>query len=74
MRKVRKRRPHPPGCRHCENVQAYRDMRAAQIEANGGWRNETAHVGCITFKQWLIMCKQNRLALESYDVRLTDTG
>lgn len=34
-------------------VDAYRDTRAAQIEAAGGWRNETAHEGAIVFGRWL---------------------
>lgn len=34
-------------------VSDYRDSRAAQIEAAGGWRNEDAHRGAVVFKTWL---------------------
>lgn len=34
-------------------VDEYRDTRAAQVEAAGGWRNEDAHRGAVVFKRWL---------------------
>lgn len=58
-RKTRKdkgtRKPHPRTCRHCEMVREYREERERQIAARGGFRNETAHHGVVTFKEWLIM-------------------
>ena len=46
-------RGHPPGrrptpCRHCDDVDNYREHRALQI---ADWRNENAKG--ITFKEWL---------------------
>ena len=49
-----KHKPHPAHCQHCESVRTYRTVREASIEANGGIRNENAHHGVITFKEWLI--------------------
>ncbi len=51
-------RGHPPGrrltpCLHCDMCDDYRATRAAQLEAAGGWRNETAGVEAVLFKQWL---------------------
>lgn len=61
-RKVRKdkgvSRPHPVGCAHCKMVQEYRDARDADIERQGGFRNENAR-GRYTFKEWLVMYYRN---------------
>lgn len=35
-------RYHPRNCRHCAMVEAYREYAAAEIELQGGFRNEYA--------------------------------
>lgn len=52
-------RGHPKGrrepCRHCYDVDLYRDLRQAEvhmIEFHGGWRDERNRA--ITFKEWLL--------------------
>jgi hypothetical protein len=43
-RKTRKdkgtRKPHPKSCLHCKMVRAFWEVRAIEIEEQGGWRNE----------------------------------
>jgi hypothetical protein len=44
-RKTRKdkgtRKPHPKSCLHCKMVRAFWEVRAIEIEEQGGWRNES---------------------------------
>lgn len=67
MRKTRKdkgtRKPHPAHCQHCVMVREYREERARQIEARGGFRNENAHIGAVTFKEWLIVYYREQRAM-----------
>lgn len=58
------RKPHPASCAHCASVRAYRELRDSQLEALGGFRNETAHTdpSVITFREWLIYSARERRA------------
>lgn len=47
-------RPHRIGCAHCVMVAEWRDQAAADIQRQGGWRNEDARPA-ITFGHWLSM-------------------
>jgi hypothetical protein len=53
---MRKKRPHPKHCRHCQMVEEYRIERARQeIQfENGGFRDPNFRRNMITFKKWII--------------------
>jgi hypothetical protein len=44
-------------------VDEYRQERARQIEALGGFRNEDAGRSAVTFRQWLVMYYREQRAL-----------
>ena len=45
-------RPHPARCAHCAMVDQWRQVAAADIDAQGGWRNELARP-LTPFGAWL---------------------
>ncbi len=48
-------KPHPHNCKHCEIVRAFREDRAVQLEAQGGWRNAESAVYTHTFFEFQAM-------------------
>lgn len=56
-RKVRRdkgtRKPHPPGCRHCDMVESYRIQRETEIRLYETVEHMDSGKRPVTFKEWL---------------------